>query len=176
MDERNRLAQLLVAVLLVAPIAAPADALVAQVLGLLPDGFPYLGGVCGIGVRVEQLDLAAGINCGNTKIPKSTFSCRSAPGGHVCNATEDGFGQGFRWINAAHLHAEMFGSCFDSKDATWQGLDGFLPVDLPLECSVSGFIPQGSCMTIKVWTRIHFDGAYAPADYVFGPDEGGLCP
>lgn len=157
-------------------LSAGGTALVSQVLELLPDGFPYLGGTCGLGVRVNQLDLALGVNCGNARTRGDTTSCGSVPGGHFCNVTFEGYGQVFRWINAGRLVSELFGSCSDVKTSSWTGLDAMLPLNLHLSCSVGVFIPQGGCSSLEIYARAAFEGAYAPPVWTYGPDVTRLCP
>lgn len=165
---------LAIAVMALVFTSAPSTALISQLANLLPDGFPYIGGVCGVGT--SYFGLAIGLNCGSTQTKGGSFSCHQVTGGHNCDVNYEGFGQVFRWINAGVLHAEMYGSCSDTNMTSWDTLGALLPLTVGLACSIHMFIPQGQCQTVRVYVSVSFEGAYAPPTYTVGPDEIGLCP
>lgn len=157
-------------------VVQPAAGIITEVFDLIPPGFPYISGVCGLGYRIDFLDVALGVNCGDAGGHGGSITCRDTAGGHNCNATFNGYADSSRWINGATMTGELFGSCQQAKQVSWSDFDGVLPITLPLSCSIVIFVPQGQCVTVRAYERVSFLGNLRPDPYTVGPTEIGLCP
>ena len=163
------------AVFIVGLLVAPTgNALVSEVLELIPQGFPYLGGICGLGTKV--LNVALGVNCINGAPGDSDTSCETVTGGKKCEVTMRGEGEAYRWVKAASVTLRLDGSCSNVTSMGWGDLGGVLPVLVHAECpSGSVFIASGSCQTFWIDVSVQAEGPRAPPPFFGGHQEIGIC-
>jgi len=154
-------------------LSSTSYAIVAEVVSVLPPGFPWLGGVCGVGV--SALAFTVGLNCGGAETNGASFGCWNAPGGRTCNVTFKGEAEAFRWVNAGSFDSALDGACQTSAHREWPDIGAVYLVAVELQCSVERFVPDGACLELDVVPSINFRGELAPERYVGGGEGITIC-
>jgi len=140
----------------------------------LPPGFPYLAGHCGIGLAVPA-EPDVGLQCGGIVDNGEGFRCENVAGGVLCEFSFGGEAHVTRWLTGGSFHAQITGTCFAGADDAWGVGEALLPRSKTFQCSVTRYVPFGSCTQFQTVLAISFTGTFAPADYNDPAETGEFC-